>query len=158
VTGTNITNPSGGTLSHPGSNGSNGQGIGATSGSGFPNAQYALTLSLSAAGGFAATCQLTTVLVDVADNVYSPVGSPTYHSYGNPSAGSPSWFRPSVQAGYATDIASVSSSGLITGIAVGQCIVEVAFPTFDNTIGTDAQAEDEPTMFIYAQIIVTVIP
>jgi hypothetical protein len=160
VAGTNVTNLSGGTLIHPGSNGANGQGIGATAGSGFPNAQYALTLSLSAAGGFASTCQLTTTTVDVGNNAYTEVGSPTYHSYGDPAnkAGSPpSWYNPSNFAGYDPNVASVSSSGLITARHVGSCIVEVAFPTFDNTLGTDAQAQDEPNMLIYAQVNVTVI-
>jgi len=45
--------------------------------------------------------------------------------------------------------------------AVGQCIVEAQFPTFDNTIGDNdgyTAPEEGPIMFIYAQVIVTVIP
>lgn len=161
VAGTGITSPSGGTTVHPGAS-SNGQGIGATAGGTFPVAQYALTLSLSSAGGFSNTCQLTASAVDVKNNAYSPVGSFVYTSYGDPNnaAGSPpSWYKPSAFAGYTAEIVSVSSSGLITSRGVGQAIVEVAFPTFDNTLGngpSDAN-EAEPVNFIYAQIIVTVI-
>lgn len=155
LTGTGLTNPSGGSLAHPGSNGANGQGIGATSGGVFPNAQYALTLSLAGTS----TCQLTTVIKDVQNNTYSQVTAPTYFSYGDPAnkAGSPpAWYNPSNFAGYDPNVASVSSSGLITARHAGQTIIEVAFATFDNTLGNDGQAQKEPNNFIYAQIIVTV--
>jgi hypothetical protein len=163
VSGTGITSPSGGTTVHPGASGTNGQGIGATAGGTFPVAQYALTLSLSSAGGFSNTCQLTTTEVDVKNNAYSPVGSPVYVSYGDPNnaAGSPpAWYKPSAFAGYTAEIVSVSSSGLITSRGVGQAIVEVSFPTFDNTLGNGPSDinEAEPVNFIYVQIIVTVIP
>lgn len=237
VTGTNVTNPSGGTLAHPGSNGANGQGIGATAGSGFPSAQYALTLSLTAAGGKAATCQLAPVIVDVKNNVYpgslvltqaaivgsvvtytgtitgggsnafagmtvtiagfvqagnngsflvtastvttlvvtnaagvnethagtanAQVGTAKYFSYGDPAnkAGSPpAWYNPSNFSGYDPNVASVSSSGLITSRALGQTVIEVAFPVFDNTLGTATQAQKEPFNMIYTQVLVTVIP
>ena len=107
------------------------------------------------------TCSLTPTIVDVKGNTYTPVGTETYHSYGDPAnaAGSPpAWYNPSNFSGYNPNVASVSSGGVITARNLGQCIVEVAFPTFDNTLGTDAQAQDEPNMFIYCQIIVTVIP
>jgi len=128
--------------------------------------QYALTLSLSAAGGHAATCQLTTTIVDVLGNTYSPVNSPTYKSYGDPAneAGSPpSWYRPSNftdgTVSYDPNVASVSSSGLITSRHVGQCIVEVQFPTFDNVQSPETDADTgDPKDMIYSQIIVTVIP
>jgi hypothetical protein len=172
-TGTSaLSNPSGGNLGHPGTQGTNGQGIGATEGGstsvatapGFPSAQYAITLSLSAAGTYETAAVLTAALVDVKNNSYSPVGNFTAYSYNNPAAGSPAWYKPSNFAGYSADVCSAAASSTndatitITGLHLGTGIVEVAFPTFDNTIGTDTQAEDEPTMFIYVQVIVTVIP
>jgi hypothetical protein len=92
------------------------------------------------------------------------VGNFTAYSYNNPAAGSPAWYKPSNFAGYSADVCSAAASSTndatitITGLHLGTGVVEVAFPTFDNTIGTDTQAEDEPTMFIYVQVIVTVIP
>lgn len=212
---------------------------GKTVAAGKPNpANYALTLSLSAAGGHAATCQLTPALVDVnnvafpssftltavanasgATSVYtgtitggaanafagfeftvtgfataanngtflctasgattltltnsagvaethagaaaSYVGTVVYYSYADPAnkAGSPpAWYNPSNLSGYDPNVASVSSSGLITSRAVGVAIVEVSFPTFDNTLGSATQAQKEPIMNVYTQIVVTVIP
>jgi hypothetical protein len=178
VSGTNVTNPSGGSLAHPGSNGANGQGIGATAGSSYPVAQYALTLSKSGSGGYSASETLTAALVDVSGASYSPVSSAVWLSYGDPGAGSPSWYRPSNAVSgngagltpYSANIASVASTGQLTAtiaaLNVGQCIVEVQFPTFDNTIGNQATAINpgppnpqsyNPLMMIYAQIVVTVI-
>jgi hypothetical protein len=179
VTGTNITNCSGGGLTPAtestanDSRGLNGQGYGAVAGvratppgTSYPNAQYTLQLSLGSKtyGGVAyfSTCQLTTVLKDVANVTYSPAGSPTYKSYNDPDAGSPSWFRPSVFAGYSDgSVASVSSSGLITALAVGQAIIEVQFPTFDfagSALDPEpSQASGDPVMMIYCQIIVNVV-
>jgi hypothetical protein len=167
--GSALSNPSGGTLAHPGSNGGNGQGIGATAGGTFPVAQYALTLSVSGAGTYETTANLTAELFDVQNNPYVPsdLDQFTAISYNNPSAGSPSWYRPSNFAGYSPDVASVSASGIsgsTAGIAVtalnpGQAIVEVAFATFDNTLGNTAQPPaDQPVMKIYVQVVVTVIP
>ena len=167
-----LSNPSGGALGHPGTNGANGQGIGATEGGsnsvatapGFPVAQYAITLSLSAAGTYETVAVLTAAAVDAKNNSYSPSGNFTATSYNNPSAGSPAWYKPSNFAGYSADVCSVAASSTndatitITALHLGQGIVEVAFPTFDNTIGTDAQAELEPQEFVYVQVIVTVIP
>lgn len=175
VSGTNITSPSGGTTVHPGAVASpiNGQGIGATAGGVFPVAQYALSLSLSSAGSLHNTCQLTASVVDVQNNSESASAGFVYVSYNNPSAGSPSWYRPSPatsgngagNTAYTADIASVSSSGLITGLAVGQAIIGVQYPVFSNNLG---QMNDFPSgntngspnevMGIYCQIIVTVEP
>lgn len=91
--------------------------------------------------------------------------APTYKSYNNPSAGSPSWFRPSngTSGGttgnttYSADVASVSSSGLITALAVGNAVIEVQFPTFDNTEGVSTGTGD-PIDMIYVQIVVVVQP
>jgi hypothetical protein len=183
VTGTNIVNTSGGSAKTQGTTGVGqlGQGIGSgaqVGGTGvYPVGQYALTLSLSAATvngvTYADTCQLTTVLADAKNNVYttSNTGNVTYRSYGDPanSAGSaPSWYRPSNGSAtgsststYNPNVASVSSSGLITGRHLGQTIIEVAFPTFDNTLGNGPQVSDglaaEPIMMVYCQIVCTVI-
>lgn len=167
VTGTGITNTSGGANKTQGSSASTnpygGQGIGAgTSASGTkPVAQYALQLSLAAAGGLAATCQLTVVLKDVINATYSTSNTANikYKSYNNPDAGTPTWYNPDNYGSYTADIASVSSSGLITALAVGQAIIEVQFPTFDDvmTPQTDSNTGN-PTMMISCQIIVTVKP
>jgi len=181
LTGTGLTNPSGGTLAHPGSNGANGQGIGATAGSGFPVAQYALPLSVSASAGLAATCQLAVTARDVSDASQGDVtdSGAIFLSYGNPAAGSPSWYRPSNgttggitgNTTYNANVASVSSGGLITALFPGQCIVEVQYPVFANTLGSPADPNAEgipgtsgtatpqqsnPNEMIYVQIVVTV--
>jgi hypothetical protein len=179
VTGTNISNHNGGGLtvateaSYPGTVAAPalGQGFGAVASTNHPVAQYFLPLSLSSKTIFGValhnTCQLTTVLKDVANSTYTgAVNTPVYKSYNNPSAGTPSWFRPSVFAdatstspAYNTDVASVSGSGLITAIATGQAVIEVQFPTFDDVM-TPEQDHDtsDPTMMIYAQVLVQVIP
>jgi hypothetical protein len=176
VTGTNITNCASGGLTVAteatanDTRGLNGQGYGAVASTNHPVAQYALTLSLSGAtyGGtvYASTCQLTTVLKDVANTTYSGrVGSPVYKSYNDPLAGNPAWYRPSRgTAGpetYNDNVASVSSTGLITAIAKGQAIIEVQFPTFDFTQASNdpepAQASGDPVMMIYCQIVVSVV-
>lgn len=179
-----ITNPSGGSTAHGGSvQGTNGQGIGATSGGsgssttapGFPVAQYAVTLSVSAAGGYASSLAVTARLADVQNNTYTPVNTIVAKSYNNPSKGSPAWYRPSNFAGYSADVASVSEASVsagnevftITALNPGQAIVECAFPTFDNTLGNQEPQSPpsppnpetlNPLMAIYAQVIVTVIP
>jgi hypothetical protein len=169
VTGTNLTSPSGGTTVHPGSSSTliNGQGVGATAGGVFPQAQYALTLSLSGAAPNFSTCQLTTVLKDVKNNTYSTSNSANivYRSYNDPAAGSPAWYRPSNgtagPATYNANVASVSSTGLITAISKGQAVIEVLFPTFDfvgSTVDPEpAQNFGNPIQAIYCQILVTVI-
>ena len=179
VSGTNVTSPSGGTTVHPGAVSATGlaagQGIGATAGSGFPVAQYQLTLSVSGASGYSATETLTASLVDVSNTAYSSTQTAVWLSYGNPSAGSPSWYRPSngTSGGitgnttYNANVASVTALGqltaTITALNPGQCIVEVSFPTFDNTIGNQATGTSpnpqsfQPLMKIYALIVVNVI-
>ena len=110
------------------------------------------TLTLANAVGVAETHAAT---------ANAQVGSALYHSYGDPAnkAGSaPVWYNPSNFTGYDPNVASVSSGGLITARHVGQTIVEVSFPTFDNTLGTDSQAQQESNEFIYAQIVVNVAP
>jgi len=177
VTGTNVVNNSGGSSATQGTAGFPlGQGIGAAPSSKHPVAQYELTLSLSSAlagpTGYTVqyynTCQLTTVLKDVANTSYTPAGSPVYKSYGNPAF---SGYNPSNaisgngllknQVAYSALIASVSGSGLVTSLHVGQTIVEVQFPTFDfvqSSIDPEPiQASGDPVQMIYAQIIVNVI-
>lgn len=130
--------------------------------------QYALTLSLT--GAPSNTCQLAVLVTDVKGNTYSAVNVPVYKSYGDPknAAGSPpAWYKPSRGTSgaftgnttYDENVASVSSTGLITARAVGTCVIEVQFPTFDNvqTPETDANTGN-PKDMIYSQIIVTVRP
>jgi hypothetical protein len=88
------------------------------------------------------------------------VGSPEYRSESNPSAGSPAWYKPSNFAGYTPDVASVSSSGLITALALGQAVIEVLFATFDNTETAQGNPYDNvtnPNDMIYARIVVNVV-
>jgi hypothetical protein len=87
-----------------------------------------------------------------------------YRSYSDPAnkAGSaPVWYRPSNFSGYDPNVASVSSTGLITARFAGQAIIEVAFPTFDNTLGNGPQVTGgltaEPINMIYANVVVNVI-
>src|ERR1700675_1815521 len=171
VTGTNVVNNSGGAGAAQGTTGfPTGQGIGAAPSSKHPQAQYELTLSLGSKTvngvAYANTCQLTTVLKDVANTTYSPVGSPVYKSYGNPTG---AFYNPSNavsgngllanQVPYSALTASVSGSGMVTALHAGQCVIEVQFPVFDNvmTPETDHQTGD-PTQMIYVQIVVNVIP
>jgi hypothetical protein len=120
---------------------------------------------VSAAGGYASSLAVTAALKDVANNAYTPVGVIEAKSYNNPSAGSPSWYRPSNFAGYSADVASVTDSAAsagsevftITALNPGQAIVECQFPTFDNTNGDDSNT-DNPKDMIYVQVVVTVIP
>jgi hypothetical protein len=174
----NLTNPANGGLTvsteataHD-ATGLNGQGYGAVAGANHPQAQYQLQLSLSnkTIGGviYSNTSQLTAVIKDVANTTYTPrIGSPVYKSYGAPATGG--FFNPSNaisgngllanQVAYNARVASVSATGLVTARAVGQCIVEVQFPVFDNvmTPETDADTAD-PTQMIYVQIVVNVVP
>lgn len=173
VTGTNVVNNSGGAGAAQGTTGTPlGQGIGAAPSTNHPSAQYELTLSLGAKTvnfvAYASTCQLTTVLKDVANTTYTGLQSPTYKSYNDPAAGSPAWYRPSTFAdssstspAYNGSVASVNSSGLVTALAVGESIVEVQYPTFDFTSNPldpePSQATGDPVMMIYCQIRVVVI-
>ena len=172
LSGTNLTSPSGGTLVHPGASGTNGQGVGATAGGAFPVAQYALTLSLSASGGYLTSEALTAALVDAQNNAYAADQNFVARSLNNPSAGSPAWYRPSPgssggSASYSADVASAVASGTndatitVTALNLGQAIIEVFYPTFDFA---SASVDPEPTqnygnpvVGIYAQVIVTVI-
>lgn len=163
-----IANSNGGANKSMGTPG-NGQGIGpGTAASGtFPVAQYSLTLSVGSNGGYVASLVALAVMKDVQNNAYTPVNSITTKSYNNPSAGSPSWYRPSNFAGYSADVVAVSDTAsisvgsesfVITALNPGQGIVEVQFPTFDNTNGDAGNEQENPIDMIYVQIVVTVIP
>jgi hypothetical protein len=143
--------------------------------------QYAVTLSLSSQtvtvfegqpsslGSPEAchpTCQLTPQAVDVKGNDYTPVNSATYKSYNYPSF---SGYNPSNaisgngllanQVAYSALVASVSGSGLITAHNVGQAIIEVQYPTFDDVMTPETDHDTgDPTMMVFSQIIVTVVP
>lgn len=204
-----------------------------TVGANKPNpGNYAVTLSLSAAGGFTTTAQISAALVDVANgvqalnlaltsvaagtgvytgtitgggsNAYAGqevtitgftnaanngtflvtasttttitvvnaasvlethagvvtafVGTILYKSYNDPAnkAGSPpSWYNPSNFSGYDPNVASVSASGLITARNLGQAVIEVSAPAFDNSVAAQFGLAGNA---IYTQIVVTVIP
>jgi hypothetical protein len=101
------------------------------------------------------------VVETAAGTAKSFVGTVKYYSYGDPAnkAGSaPAWYLPSNFSGYDPNVASVSSSGLITARALGQTVIEISFPVFDNTLGNSPQAQLEPINFIYTQVVVTVTP
>ena len=147
---------------------------------GRPVAQYSLTLSLSGktVNGvkYNSECLATASLVDVADNAVLTseyyVDNFVWEAYCAPGPGVEGWYRPNNgTAGPATYNACVVTLGAAYGTydvedviianAAGQCIVEVMYPTFDNSLGdNDGYNVDEqtPIMKIYAQIIVTVIP
>ncbi len=151
-----------------------GQGTGAVPSGTHPVAQYGLTLSVSGAGGYASSLVVTADAVDAQNNLYQPsdLDSFTAVSYNNPSQGSPAWYNPSNFAGYNPNVASVATAGIsgsseavtITALHPGQAIVEVAFATFDNTLGAANSAagadtvESQPLMKIYVQVVVVVIP
>jgi hypothetical protein len=151
-----------------------GQGNGASASGTKPNAQYGLTLSVSGAGGYASSLAATASLVDAQNNPYDPsdLDQFTAISYNNPSAGSPSWYRPSPgssggSSAYDADVASISAAGIsgstssvtITALNPGWAVCEVAFATFDNTLGNTAQPPaDQPVMKIFVQVLVQVIP
>jgi hypothetical protein len=175
VTGTNVVNNSGGAAAAQGTVGFPlGQGIGAAPSTHHPVAQYELTLSLSSATvntvSYHNTCTLTTVLKDVANTTYTPVGSPVYKSYNYPAF---SGYNPSNaisgngllanQVAYSALIASVgASNGVVTAAHVGQAIIEVQFPVFDFVQSSldpePTQQTGNPVGMIYAQVVVNVIP
>lgn len=112
---------------------------------------YTVTLSVSATG-FASSTTLTATIKDVGGSAFTSGNgnAVSYKSYNNPSAGAPSWLHLSQFAGYAADVASVSTpAGVITALAPGQAVIEAKFPTFDTTDGVD---------FVYVHVIVTVVP
>ena len=167
VTGTNVVNNSGGAGATQGTTGfQTGQGIGAVSSAKHPVAQYNLTLSLGSKTvngvAYSNTCQLTTIIKDVANTTYTaPVNSPTYKSnyptgaFYNPSNAISGNGLLANQVAYSALIASVSASGLITASHVGQTGVGIHFPTFDSVI---AGTQGQPIMRLYAIVLVNVIP
>jgi hypothetical protein len=176
-----IVNSSGGANKTQGSSTQKqaGQGIGpGTAASGvLPVAQYALTLSLSSAGGYHNSLAVTAAAKDV---VNSDVATTAFvaKSYNNPAAGSPAWYNPSNFAGYDPSVVSATASGAtitITALALGQGVVEVQLPVFLNTLsspavggtypantpghtGTATTEQKNPNEMIYVQVVVTVIP
>jgi hypothetical protein len=186
VSGTNVT-PAGGLTGAPtndaiggaSSGYPQGQGSGAVPSTNHPVAQYALTLSLSGKTvngvSYPSSALLTAVLKDVLNNnvageLYT-AADVVWEAYCAPAPNTEGWYRPNngtagpnsynacvvtLDAGYGTYDAEVD----VTANAVGQCVVEAQFPTFDNSLGDNDgynQPEKGPVMFIYAQVIVTVI-
>ena len=62
---------------------------------------------------------------------------------------------------YSSDVATVSSSGLITAVKEGGSVVEVSYPAFGNTVGTINSPSNPmnglPIDKIYAEVNVTVV-
>jgi hypothetical protein len=156
-----------------------GQGSGpqtGTAGQFKPVAQYALTLSLSGATyngvAYAKSCGLVGSVVDVSGTVI-PNSEYTLANFiweAYQSFSKDTWYRPNAgTAGpntYNGEVVSLGASYgtydadvVVTANAVGQCVVECSYPTFDNSLGdnTGYNPEDEqPVMAIFAQIVVTV--
>ena len=100
-----------------------------------------VVLSLSGTKG-PQTFQLVPVLEDVAGNVQSQTAGTEYVSYG-------------------AGVATVSSSGLITAVKEGESVVEVSYPTFNNSVGTIVSPSNPmnglPVLKVYAEVNVTVV-
>lgn len=186
VSGVNVT-PAGGLTGGPtndaiggaSSGFPQGQGTGAVPSAGHPVAQYALTLSLSGATvngvTYSPSAELVASVVDVANTAQT--GSyevdAVWEAYCAPAPNTEGWYRPNnfgavgkspaynacvviLGAPYGTYDADV----VVTANAVGQCIVEAQWPTFDNDLGDNdgyTRPTETPIMMITAQIIVTVL-
>jgi len=155
-----------------------GQGSGASpSKPSSPVAQYSLTLSLSGKTingvAYAKSCGLLGAVVDVSDTVIPnseyTLANFVWQAY--QSFSTDTWYRPNAgTAGpntYNGEVVSLGASYgtydadvVVTANAVGQCVVECQYPTFDNSLGDNTgynPEEKSPDMMIYAQIIVTVV-
>lgn len=65
-------------------------------------------------------------------------------------------------SGTSTAVATVSATGLITAVAEGGTVVEVSYPTFNNTAGTTGAASGNPMhnlplIKIYGEVSVSVV-
>lgn len=100
-----------------------------------------VVLSLGGSKG-PTTFQLVPVLEDVAGSTQAAVQTVEYVSY-------------------SSDVATVSSSGLITAVKEGGSVVEVSYPAFGNTVGTINSPSNPmnglPIAKIYAEVNVTVV-
>lgn len=90
------------------------------------------TLSLSGAN----THQMVPTLKDAAGTLKTPVASFIYTST------SPS-------------VATVSASGLVTGVKKGGAVIEVCYPTYDNSHGTHTNGTHMEK--IYAEVNIKVV-
>jgi hypothetical protein len=120
--------------------------------------EYTMILSKSNVG-YDTFVNLTVAVEDIKGGVYDVQGVLTVSNPNNPSAGSPTWYKPSNFAGYSNDVfsASVASNTatggtvLVTALNVGHGTLEINFPTFDNT-------EAAPAEKIYCKVDITVVP
>jgi hypothetical protein len=157
-----------------------GQGTGAVPSTGHPVAQYALTLSLSGATVdgvlYASSAELTASVVDCANTAQTGAYEvdAVWEAYCAPAPNTEGWYRPNnfVPPGKSpkydaatvilgTPYGTYDADVVVTANAVGQCIVEAQWPTFDNDLGDNdgyARPTETPIMMIYAQVVVTVIP
>lgn len=66
------------------------------------------------------------------------------------------------QSANGTAVATVSGSGLITGVTAGGTVVEISYPAYNNTVGTVASSGNImnglPINKVYAEVNVTVGP
>jgi hypothetical protein len=129
-------------------------------------AVYTLTLSLANQ----ATDVITPALSDVANtSVSATAANWVYQSYNNPAITETTFSSVSPSISYTAKVASVSASGAstltVTGLAKGQAIIEVDYPTFSNSSGNlnvslgvppASNLLSVPKDRIYVQIIVTV--
>lgn len=102
--------------------------------------EYKMTLSLSAVSGWNAAVRLTAAAKDVAGGLYFP-----QQNY---------FVNRNENAAVATAVASGTNNNtiLVTAVALGETVLDIAFPTFDNT-----ESGSHPEM-VYCQVKVTVIP
>ena len=157
-----------------------GQGSGPQTGAAGKNqpvAQYSLTLSLSGKTingvAYDKSCGLVGSVVDVSGttipNSEYNLANFIWTAYQSYSADT--WYRPNAgTAGpntYNGQVLSLGSSYgtydadvVVTANAVGQCVLECSYPTFDNSLGDNTgynPEEKTPDMAIYAQLVVTVV-
>lgn len=145
--------------------------------SGYFGNEYKVSLSLAGTS----TVVVTPALFDSGNNSYSPTATSwVYRSYNDPqiteatapaASGSTSANptlspTPTRTAKIASVGASGASSVTVTGLSVGQAVIEVLYPTFDNAegsvtvgnLGGASAGTTVPKDAIYATLIVTVGP
>ena len=125
--------------------------------------EYQLSLSLSASGGLAATCQLTAQAVDQAGSSQSNTGI-VYASYSDPVFTGFNPAVPSATAVYPAPtrsngvVASVSGSGLITAIGLGKATIEAQVPFGGDTDANVATSYGNVLkQAVIGRVIVTVV-
>ena len=88
--------------------------------------EYQIILSLSAKSGWDANSTITAAVVDIKGGVYDVQQAVTVNDYNT-----------SVASVSAVSASATGGSFVLTAVAVGEAQVDVVFPTFDTTDGTD---------------------